>query len=150
MTTPVIDIVSANAISLVSSGSSLTSGSISSASSTFDRMAALGSSGGGGYRHGLFRLSVTYSTAPTEGGILVLKYMHQDIVSTSDEQAAEAGRGKVLGAFVVDNVTTAQAIALCVRDLPFLQAKFCLYNQNTGQTVGSGWTLDVLPFTDGT
>lgn len=148
--TAIIDLVSANAISLVSGGASITNGGISAASSAFDRMATLGASGGGGYKHGLFRLSGTFSVAPTEGGILVLKYAHQDIVGTSDEQAAEAGRGKVLGAFAVDNVTTAQVIALCVRDLPFLQAKFYLYNQSTGQTLGSGWSLDVLPFTDGT
>lgn len=148
MSTPVIDLADKAAVSLVSSGASLANGSISAVSAAaYDRM--LGSTGGGyGYKHAMFRFSGAFSVAPTEGGLLVLKYRHLDIVGTGDEEAAETARGKVLGAFQVNNVTTTQNIAFLARDLPLLKAEFYLYNQNTGQTLSSGWTLDVLPVTD--
>lgn len=93
-----------------------------------------------------FVVSFTYGTAPTEGTVLALYARPLDIDGTSDAEVPETTRPTTyIGAFVVNNVTSAQYAELIARDVPW-KADYYLHNNGTGQTVSAGWTLKVTPF----
>lgn len=100
---------------------------------------------GGGYPDAEFVISATFATAPTEGTTLVLMARPLDIDGTSDAEAPELARPtRFVGIFEVNDVTSAQYIALVARDVP-RKADYYLGNNATGQSVTSGWTLKVTP-----
>lgn len=102
---------------------------------------------GDGFPDAKFVLACAFGTAPTEGTAIVLAARPLDIDGTNDAEAPEATRlGVVMGSFVVNNVTSTQYIELVARDVPWL-ASYYLFNNATGQTISSGWTLKVTPFT---
>jgi hypothetical protein len=108
------------------------------------------SSDGGGYPDAEFVLTCAFATAPTENTTLVLVAQELDIDSTADAQPPENGattfKGRVVSAFVLNNVTTSQSIRAVGYDLPPL-ASYWLWNAATGQTVSSGWVLKARPRT---
>lgn len=92
-----------------------------------------------------FVLGFTFGTTPNEGTVLALYARPLDILSTNDAEAPEAARPtRIIGVFVVNNVTSAQYAICRGRDLPKL-ASYYVHNAGTGQTVSSGWTLNVTP-----
>lgn len=100
---------------------------------------------GGGYPDGEFALSCAYGSAPTEGTLISLYARVLDIDGTNDTDVPEATRpGYVVGAFVVNNVTSTQYLWCYAQDLP-LVASYYLHNNGTGQTISAGWTLKVTP-----
>jgi len=100
---------------------------------------------GGGYPDAEFVLTAIFSTAPTESTVVSLLARPLDLDGTSDAQVPEAARPtRVIGSFVVDNVTTAQTMVLLARELPEI-AEYYLYNNGTGQTIAAGWSLKVKP-----
>lgn len=97
-----------------------------------------------------FILGITFGTAPTENTGVDLYAAEQDIDGTTDEQAPEASayRPRRICSFTVNNVTTLQTIKKFVQNVP-TKAYYWLYNNGTGQTISSGWTLKVTPRTVG-
>lgn len=103
---------------------------------------------GSSYRDAKFALTITFSVAPTENTVVSLYARPLDIDGTADGEIPEATRPTVyVGAFVVNNVTTAQTIELLAEDVPW-KADYYLHNNGTGQTIGAGWVLKVTPFAD--
>ena len=104
-------------------------------------------SDGAYYPDAKFVISVTFGTAPTEGTTLALYARPLDIDGTNGAEVPETTRPTVfIGTFVVNNVTTAQYIALLAQDVPW-SASYYIHNNGTGQTVSAGWTLKVTPCT---
>lgn len=104
-------------------------------------------SDGGYFPDAKFVISATFAMAPTEGTTLALYARPLNIDGTNDAEAPETTRPTVfIGAFVVNNVTTAQYIELLAQDVPW-NADYYLHNNGTGQTLSAGWTLKVTPFT---
>ena len=94
-----------------------------------------------------FVLTGTFGTAPTEGTVLALYARPLDVDGTADTEVPETTRPTVfVGAFVVNNVTTAQTMTLRAYDLP-TKADYYVHNNGTGQTLSAGWTLKVTPRT---
>ena len=128
---------------LESSGASIASGSLAKADDASYGVVA----DGGYFPDAKFVISATFATAPTEGTTLALYARPLNIDSTNDAEVPETTRPTVfIGAFVVNNVTTAQYIELLAQDVPW-NASYYLHNNGTGQTVSAGWTLKVTPFT---
>lgn len=126
---------------LEASGASITSGSVAQANdATYDTVAD-----GEGTPDAEFVASFTFGSTPTENGVLALYAQPLDIDGTADAEVPEATRPtRYIGAFVVNNVTTAQYAILQAERLPKL-ASYYLHNSATGQTVSAGWTLKVTP-----
>lgn len=104
-------------------------------------------SDGAYFPHAKFVIAATFGTAPTEGTVLALYARPINIDSTNDSEAPETTRPtQYVGSFVVNNVTTAQYIDLTAFDVPW-EADYYIHNNGTGQTLSSGWTLKVTPFT---
>jgi hypothetical protein len=102
---------------------------------------------GASFPHAKFVASFTFSVAPTEGTIIELRARPLNIDSTNDTEAPETTRTPVyIGAYEVNNVTTAQYAEIVARDVPW-EADYYLYNNGTGQTISAGWTLKVTPWT---
>jgi hypothetical protein len=98
------------------------------------------------FPHAKFVLAVTFGTAPTENTGLILCARPLNIDSTNNSEVPETTRlGTIIGTFIVNNVTTTQYIELVALDVPW-EANYYLFNNATGQSVSSGWTLKVTPF----
>lgn len=96
-----------------------------------------------------FVLTATFSTAPTEGATLALYARQLNVDGSLNTEVPEATRPTLfVGAFIVNNVTTAQTMVLRTYDVP-TKADYYLHNNGTGQSVSTGWTLKVLPRTVG-
>lgn len=95
-----------------------------------------------------FVLVGAFGTAPTEGTNLALYARPLDVDGTNDTEAPETSRPTVfIGTFTVNNVTTTQTIVLngiYAAGVP-KKADYYIYNNGTGQTLSSGWTLKVTP-----
>lgn len=126
---------------LEASGFSLANGAVAQADdATYDKLVD-----GGGFPHGRFVLSCSFSTTPAENGAISLYARELDVDGAADTQVPEATRpGYFVGSFMVDNTTLRQQIVLTAYDLP-LKADFYLHNNGTGQSLDSGWKLTVLP-----
>ena len=99
------------------------------------------------YPDAKFVVSVTFGTAPTEGTTVALYARPLNIRGTNDSEVPEITRPTTfIGTFLVNNVTTAQYIELLAQDIPW-EASYYLHNNGTGQTISTGWTLVVTPFT---
>jgi hypothetical protein len=106
---------------------------------------------GGGYPDAVFVLGVTFGTAPTENTTIVLLARPLNVLGTADCEAPENGattyKGRFIGSFVLNNVTTLQYPApILAQDVP-AEAEYYLWNNATGQTISAGWTLTVTPRT---
>jgi hypothetical protein len=105
------------------------------------------SADGADFPHAEFAISFTFGVAPTEGTSLVLLARSLLIDGVNNAQVPEATRPeRMIGAFIVDNVTTLQLQTLFAYDVP-RNATYYLLNSTTGQTVSVGWTLKVTPMT---
>lgn len=105
------------------------------------------SADGGYYPSAKFVASFTYATAPTEGTVIALYARPLDIDGTNDAEVPETTRPTVfIGSFVVNNVTTTQYAELLAQDVPW-NAAYYMHNSATGQSISTGWTLKVTPFT---
>lgn len=126
---------------LEASGGSITSGSVVAADdANYDTV-----TDGEGSPNAEFTLGFAFSVAPTEGTTLALYARPLDIDSTNDSEVPEATRPtRFIGAFVVNNVPTAQYAILVGRNLPKL-ATYYIHNNSTGQTVAAAWTLKATP-----
>jgi len=104
---------------------------------------------GANYPDARFVLTGSFTTAPTENTTLALYARPLNIDGTTDADAPESSRPTLLiGVFVVNNVTTLQAMALFAQDIPW-EASYYVHNNGTGQTLSAGWTLKVTPSTIG-
>lgn len=104
---------------------------------------------GANYPDARFVLTGTFSTAAAENTTLALYARPLNIDGTTDADAPEITRPTVLiGVFVVNNVTTLQALSLTAQDVPW-EASYYVHNNGTGQTLAAGWTLKVTPYTIG-
>lgn len=93
-----------------------------------------------------FVFSGAYASAPTEGAVVALYARPINIDSTNDSETPEATRpGVWIGNFTLNNVTSTQYIELVAYDVPW-EAEYYIHNVNAGQTLSSGWTLKVTPF----
>jgi hypothetical protein len=99
------------------------------------------------YPDAQFILTGTFAVAPAEGAVLSLLARPLAVDGVNDTQVPETTRPtRVMGSFVVDNVTTPQTIEFTVTDVP-QKAAYYLYNSSTGQTLSAGWVLSVKPKT---
>lgn len=131
-------------VTLEASGSSITNNSVVQADdANYDTV-----TDGEGAPDGEFTASFAFSVAPTEGTVLAVYARPLDVISTNDTEVPELARPtRYIGRFVVNNVTTTQyGTPFIGRNLPKLAAYY-LVNVATGQTVSSGWTLYVTPYT---
>ena len=93
-----------------------------------------------------FVFSGTFATAPTENSSIGLLARPINIDGTNDSEVPEATRATYfVGAFTLNNVTTAQYAELIARDVPW-EAEYYIFNNNSNQTLSAGWTLKVTPF----
>ncbi len=124
---------------LVSSGSALSSGSMSAESS------ALGTTQHSDYPMGEFELAVAYGTAPTVNTTIDLYRRDKDIAnSNASPEPTTTYLQKYVGSFVVYNQTATQYLKL---DAPLgKDATYYVHNNGTGQQMSSAWTLKVRPF----
>ena len=107
-------------------------------------------SDGAGYPYAEFVLVGTFATAPTEGSVLSLLARPINVDGTLDTEVPETTRPTMwIGNFVVNNVTTQQAMIIYAKQLPF-EADYYIHNNNTSQLLAAGWTLKVTPYTLGT
>lgn len=106
------------------------------------------STDGNGFPDAVFALTLQFATAPAEGMPIALWAQPLNVDGAgNNSQVPEANRPtKVIGYFIVDNVTTAQYIELVAYDLP-RNANYFIYNAGTGQAVSAGWKLTVVPRT---
>lgn len=97
-------------------------------------------------------LSCTFGTAPTLGSNVNLYARPLNVVSTTDQVSPSASfLHTFLGAFPVDDVTTAQLITLEIplpNAITSQQYEFYLENR-AGQTISAGWSLYITPKTLG-
>lgn len=106
---------------------------------------------GAGAPDAIFDLAVAYTTAPTVNTTIDLYASEQDIAGTGDADTATATFKPVyIGSFVVNATgsSTVQNLRCYARNLPIL-AYYSLFNNATGQTINSGWTLKITPTTIG-
>lgn len=102
---------------------------------------------GANFPHAKFVLSGSFSVAPSENTVLLLSARTINIDGTNDAEVPEATRtGIPIGQFVLNNVTSTQYIECIAFDVPW-EADYYIYNANSGQTLATGWTLKVTPFT---
>lgn len=108
------------------------------------------SADGANYPDAKFVLSCAFGTAPTENTAVVLLARPINIDSTNDSEAPENGaatfKGRYIGAFTLNNVTTTQYVELIAFDVP-ADAEYYIWNNATGQTLSAGWTLKITPRT---
>jgi len=102
---------------------------------------------------GTFVFEATFGTAPDTRSAVSLFARLLDFQSTNDMPIPDANYdGIYLGAFVVDNVTSAQFLVLADVPLPSVETsqviEFYIEN-NCGQTLSAGWDLWVTPKTYG-
>lgn len=99
------------------------------------------------YPDAQFILSCAFATAPLEGSLIAVYARTMGLDGALNAQIPEASRPtKRIGYFEVDNVTSAQVMDLIATDVPRI-AQYYLHNVNTGQSLGSGWRLMVVPRT---
>ncbi len=126
---------------LEANGGSITNASIVQANDASYTAA----SDGADYPDALFVLGFTFASTPTEGTVLQLVARLLNMDGTNDAEVPEASRAdRLIGNFIVNNVTTAQYAELYARNVP-RDADYYIFNNGTGQTVSSGWTLKVTP-----
>jgi hypothetical protein len=107
----------------------------------------IGGGSGDGYARARFTLNVTFSVAPAAStGISVWLLTSEDGTTYEDGDASTTPARPPDIVIPVRAVTTAQQIA---RDayLPPGLLKVLAKNDATGQTMSSGWTLKLLPYT---
>ena len=95
----------------------------------------------------------TFGTAPTARSAINLFARPLNIADTSKDQPVPTTDQPItyLGSFVLDNVTSEQVIAIDV-SLPLVKSsqEFEFYIENQGgQTLSSGWSLQITPKTYG-
>jgi len=101
---------------------------------------------GGNFPHARFVLAAAFATAPAENSVIALYARPLNIDGTNDSDAPEVSRGVVfIGSFVLNNVTTTQYLEIKAYDVPW-EAEYYLHNSGSGQSLSSGWTLKVTPF----
>ena len=96
----------------------------------------------------------TFGTAPTAGTTIDLFCRLLNIVDTTKDTQTPTDDQPVIymGSYVLDNVTTEQVLSI---DIALPNAKssqeyeFYIKNNGTGQTLSSGWSLQVMPKTYG-
>lgn len=95
-----------------------------------------------------FVLGCTFATAPVEGTVIALYAQTLAVNGTAVVSPAPDGTiGRYIGSFVVAAVTTLQKPEpILARDVPD-SAAYWLFNNGTGQSISSGWTLTVTPRT---
>lgn len=97
-----------------------------------------------------FVLTGAFASAPVEGTTLMLYAQPLAADGTNNAEVPEATRPTVLiGAFVVNNVTTQQTIPIngvFAVDLP-QNANYYVHNNGTGQSLSAGWKLLARPRT---
>lgn len=104
-----------------------------------------------------FVLKCQFDTTMPTAGSIDLYCSLIDVQSTNDENDVDANfNGRWLGSFPIDFGVAADTdfyTALYVPDLPSVIAsqiyRFFLYNNATGQTIGTSWNLWVTPMTIG-
>jgi hypothetical protein len=130
---------------LEANGASTTNNSITQANDATYGVVADGSN----YPNAKFVFSGAFATAPVENTTINLYARPLNIKSTNDTEVPETTRPTVrIGYFVLNNVTTTQYIELLAYDVPW-EAEYYIHNNGTGQTLSTGWTLDVFPFSIG-
>ena len=95
----------------------------------------------------------TFAVAPTASSVILLYVRPLNIADTTkDADAPNADiQREFLGAFVLDNVTTEQVIAVQValpNNKSSQEYEFYIENQG-GQTISAGWSLQITPKTIG-
>lgn len=106
---------------------------------------------GAGAPHGIFDFTGAYTTAPTINTTLDVYATEQDIAGTGDAQTVTATyKPKFISSFTVNAVGSsgAQNLRFYAYDLPLL-AYYSVFNNATGQTLNSTWTLKITPMTIG-
>lgn len=130
---------------LEGSGASTANNTIAQANDATYRVATDGAN----YPDAEFVLVGTFSVAPTEGTMIGLYARPLNVDGSFNTEPPEATRPTYyVGSFVVNNVTTQQAMMLRAEDLP-LEAEYYIHNNGTGQTLSAGWTLKIMPRTIG-
>lgn len=129
---------------LEANGGSVTSDTVAQANDASYGIVADGAS----FPHALFVLTFTLaSTTSVQNKTINLYARALDISSTNDAESPESGanyKGRFIGAFVVNDSGSAQYADVEAFDVP-RKADYYIDNQ-TGQTINSGWTLVVTPF----
>lgn len=130
---------------LEASGGAIASGAVVQANDATYSLAADGAN----YPDAEFVLAATFSSVPTEGGVLALYARPLNIDGTADAEIPKAALPVwFVGSFVVNNVTSTQFMTLLAQDLPD-EAEYYIHNVSAAQTVSAGWSLKVKPRTRG-
>lgn len=99
------------------------------------------------YLDGEFALTVTYSSAPTAGTTISLILRPLNIDGTSDTPAPSATYlNEFFGSFMPVATTGSQTLRCFASDVPRMFAAY-IFNNATGQTIQSGWSLKFTPVT---
>lgn len=135
-------------ISLESAGSTIANNAISSVAST-NTVNTLTQSGGVGFPHGMFTLTVAPGTGFTADKSLDLILQPLDIDGTTDAPAPTTSYlERYVGSFrPIGSTTGSMTYSLEVYDLPPKFAAY-IFNNATGQSTGT-WVLKFTPFTFG-
>lgn len=129
---------------LESNGVAVANGTLVPMTMAYDKV----TNGNGGYPDGQFTLTCQFATAPLETTMIAVYARPMNVGGAgANTQVPETTRPtRLIGYFVVDNVTTAQTMEFMATDLP-KNAQYYLYNVNTGQSIPAGWTAYVQPRT---
>lgn len=107
---------------------------------------------GDGAPDGIFRAALAFGSAPTENATvdIIAQALDVDGAGLGHDAPAPTSTYRHLrvGGFTVKATTGTQYLECAVTDLP-KNARYWLYNNNTGQTIGSGWALSIEPATFG-
>ncbi len=126
---------------ILNTGATLANNTMSAASSEVDNSSALDV-------YAWLELNVTFGTNPSDTPPTVDVYMTRALDGSNYEDAPATGGANqphlFVGSFTVLANTSAQRIMLGPILLPPCKVKFYCDNQ-TGQTMSSGWTLDIYP-----
>jgi len=96
-------------------------------------------------------LMCNWSSAPTAGSTVDLFMYKQDVDSTNDEPtpgAADLEGAHYVGSFVPSDATGAQYRQIVISLLGVQKCYFAIRN-SSGQSMPTGWTVKVIPFTIG-
>lgn len=103
---------------------------------------------GAGFPDATFYLSCTFNTAPIENSTIVLcaRVLGTDGEYGNAATPEPSRLGRIIGSFVVNDVTSLQNLDLEAYNLP-RKADYYLLNNKTGQQIVTNWTLKVKPRT---
>ena len=138
----------ATELTVVASGASLANGAGVVSASSYNNVAG-GTAGLVGYRRGKFRFSGTFGAAPSANSGLSIYLLKGNSTGTTFEPSSVLPPPNQPAATIALDATNATQVRDSDDvDLPAGYWEVMVYN-GSGQTVAAGWSLTLMPITDG-